>query len=171
MAAAFTPPSSEGKPDVPEWQPPPTTKQDVDWARLHTIDLSLLDSDDQNVVDDLVRLTKTAIRDDGFLYLTNYGVSLEQLHRQFSLAQYTHRKISEEDKERLLWNPSSGLFAGFKRKMGWKREAGEFDGIEQFNFYRGEFEDPDGRVPECLKPFMDEIDAFTTVSSTSSSIC
>jgi hypothetical protein len=47
--------------------------------------------------------------------------------------------------------------------LGWKREAGEFDGIEQFNFYRGEFEDQENRVPECIKPFMDEITAFAEV--------
>lgn len=50
----------------------------------------------------------------------------------------------------------------FKRRLGWRREAGEFDGIEQFNFYRREFED-DNRVPECIMPFMDEIRAFTEV--------
>ena len=165
MAAPFQPPSIEGKPVVPQWVPPEPTKENLDWANLHTIDLSLLDSSDLKVVANLVQLTKTAIKEDGFLYLTNYGVSLEQLHRQFDLAQYTHRNISDEDKERLLWHPESGLFAGFKRKLGWKREAGEFDGIEQFNFYRGEFEDAEAKVPECIKPFMDEITAFTTVSS------
>ena len=133
---------------------------------MHTIDLSLLDSPDPKVVEGLVQLTKTAIKEDGFLYLTEYGVSLDQLQRQFDLAQYLHRNISEEDKERLLWDPSSGLFAGFKRRLGWKREAGEFDGIEQFNFYRGEFQDPDNKVPECIKPFMDEITAFCEVIDT-----
>lgn len=137
---------------------------DLDWASLHTIELSLLDSPDPKVVEDLVQLTKTAIKEDGFLYLTNYGVSLDQLQRQFDLAQYLHRNISGEDKERLLWNPKSGIFAGFKRRLGWQREAGDFDGIEQFNFYRGEFADPDERVPECIKPFVDEISAFSEAS-------
>ncbi|KAK5115224.1 hypothetical protein LTR85_009982 [Meristemomyces frigidus] len=160
MAAPFGPPATQGKPAVPQWIPPEPTKMDLDWASLHTIELSLLDSPDPQVVDDLVKLTKTAIKEDGFLYLTNYGVSLDQLQRQFDLAQYLHRNISDEDKERLLWNPKSGLFAGFKRRMGWKREVGEFDGIEQFNFYRQEFVDPEDRVPECIQPFMDEITAF-----------
>ena len=164
MAAPFNPPSTEGIPIVPKWIPPEPTKEDLDWARLHTIDLSLLDSPDSKVVDDLVQLTKVAIKDDGFLYLTNYGVSLEQLQRQFDLAQYLHSNISDEDKERLLWDPKFGLFAGFKRRLGWKREAGEFDGIEQFNFYRGEFEDEENKVPECIKPFMEEITAFANVS-------
>jgi hypothetical protein len=113
MAADFTPPSTEGKPYVPQWDPPPATKEPLDWANLHTIDLSILDSSNPKDVDDLVQLTKKAIQEDGFLYLVNYGVTLEQLHRQFSLAQYLHRNISEEDKERLLWDPGSGLFAGY----------------------------------------------------------
>lgn len=149
---------------MPQWTPPEPTKLDLDWASLHTIELSLLDSPDSKVVEDLVQITKTAIKEDGFLYLTNYGVSLEQLQRQFDLAQYLHRNISDDDKERLLWNPKSGLYAGFKRRLGWKREAGEFDGIEQFNFYRQEFEDSKSRVPECIKPFMGEITAFCEVS-------
>lgn len=165
MAAPFHSPSTAGKPDVPRWIPPEPTKEDLDWINLHTIDLSLLDSSDAKVVQDLVQLTKTAIKDDGFLYLTNYGISLKQLQRQFDLAQYTHRNISDADKELLLWDPSSGLFAGFKRRFGWKREAAaEPDQIEQFNFYRAEFEDPENKVPECIKPFMDEIAAFTDVS-------
>ncbi|KAK5724232.1 hypothetical protein LTR17_013518 [Elasticomyces elasticus] len=158
MAAPFDPPESKGKPAVPTWVPPPATKEPLDWAKLHTIELSLLDSADPNVVADLVQLTKTAILEDGFLYLTDYGVSLDQLHRQFDLAQYLHRNISDEDKEKLLWDPSTGMFAGFKRRYGWKREKGEMDSIEQFNFYRREFDE--NRVPDCIKPFMDEITAF-----------
>ncbi|KAK4903279.1 hypothetical protein LTR27_000207 [Elasticomyces elasticus] len=158
MAAPFDPPESKGKPAVPTWVPPPATKEPLDWAKLHTIELSLLDSPDPNVVADLVQLTKTAILEDGFLYLRDYGVSLDQLHRQFDLAQYLHRNISDEDKEKLLWDPSTGIFAGFKRRYGWKREKGEMDSIEQFNFYRREFDE--NRVPDCIMPFMDEITAF-----------
>ena len=44
----------------------------------------------------------------------------DKLYRQFDLAQYLHSNISEEDKERLLWDPSTGVFAGFKPRFGWK---------------------------------------------------
>ena len=47
--------------------------------------------------------------------------------------------------------------------MGWKREATEFDGIEQFNFYRDEFLHPEDKVPICIQPFMAEITAFCDV--------
>ena len=79
--APFQPPApdSAGKPDVPEWNPPPVTKETHNFAQLKSIDLSLLDSEDPSVVDALVQQVKTAIRDDGFLFLENYGVSLDQV--------------------------------------------------------------------------------------------
>lgn len=64
---------------MPAWNIPPVTQEKHDFAQLKSIDLSLLDSDDPAVVDGLVQKVKTAIRDDGFLFLEDYGVSLEQV--------------------------------------------------------------------------------------------
>ncbi|RDW69979.1 hypothetical protein BP5796_08376 [Coleophoma crateriformis] len=153
--ALFNPPSpSISKPTVPKWIPPKTTEMVTDWADLRTIDLSLLDSPDPAVVEELVATTKAAIKEDGFLFLTDYG-----LHRQFDLAQYLHSNISQGDRERLHWDPSKGTFAGFKPRLGWKKEAGAPDGIEQFNFYSPQFADHE-KVPTCILPFMDEITSF-----------
>ena len=79
--APFNPPSAElpGKPFVPQWVPPPATKEKHNFAELKSIDLSLLGSEDPAVVDELIQKVKVAIRDDGFLFLENYGVSLEQV--------------------------------------------------------------------------------------------
>ncbi|GJN83837.1 gibberellin 3-beta hydroxylase [Purpureocillium lilacinum] len=163
-AAPFCPPPADlpGKPSVPEWVPPPVTRQKEDFAELTSIDLSDLDSDDPAVVDALVRDVKRAIREDGFLFLENYGVSLEQLHRQFALAQYLYNNISEEDKQALLFHPETGVWSGYKHPYGFKRERGTPDGIEQFNWYKPDWEDPLHRVPTCLHPFMDEIESFCT---------
>ncbi len=115
---------------------------------LKSIDLSLLDSDDPAAVDDLIKQVKTAIRDDGFLFLENYGISLEQVRdeeaakyssmgptkvtaanhgsslrsctSQFALAQYLYNNISEEDKERLLFSPETGVWSGYKHPYGFK---------------------------------------------------
>lgn len=80
-SAPFNPPAADlpGKPFVPEWIPPPVTQEKHDFAELTSIDLSLLDSDDPAVVEDLIKQVKRAIREDGFLFLENYGVSLEQV--------------------------------------------------------------------------------------------
>jgi len=79
--APFNPPPADlpGKPFVPAWEVPPVTKEKHDFAQLKSIDLSLLDSDDPAVVEALVQKVKVAIRDDGFLFLEDYGVSLEQV--------------------------------------------------------------------------------------------
>ncbi|KAK2596208.1 hypothetical protein QQS21_006356 [Conoideocrella luteorostrata] len=163
-SAPFDPPSADlpGKPFVPEWVPPPVTQQQEDFAQLTSIDLSLLDSDDPAIVAHLVNQVKRAIREDGFLFLENYGVSVVQLHRQFAIAQYLYKNITEEDKERLLFHPETGVWSGYKHPYGFKRKCGIPDGIEQFNWYRPDWEDVDNRVPKCLHPFMDEIEAFSS---------
>jgi isopenicillin N synthase-like dioxygenase len=121
-AAPFKPPAADlpGKPFVPDWIPPPITKETHNFAQLKSIDLSKLDPEDPAVVDNLVKEVKQAIRNDGFLFLENYGISLEQLHRQFALAQYLYNNISEEDKERLLFNPETGAWSGYKHPFGFK---------------------------------------------------
>lgn len=80
-SAPFAPPPADlpGKPHVPAWRIPPATKEKHNFAELTSIDLSLLDSEDPAVVDGLVQQVKRAIREDGFLFLENYGVSLEQV--------------------------------------------------------------------------------------------
>ena len=81
MAAPFIPVLSSGdKPHIPKWTPPEPTKMDLDWADLRTIELSLLNSPDPEVVAKLVATTKAAIKEDGFLFLADYGVSLEQIN-------------------------------------------------------------------------------------------
>jgi len=79
MAAPFIPATSgSDKPHVPKWIPQEPTKMDLDWADLRTIELSLLNSPDPEVVAKLVATTKASIKEDGFLFLTDYGVSFEQ---------------------------------------------------------------------------------------------
>lgn len=80
-AALFNPPSPSlpNKPSVPEWIPPTATTETSNFATLKSIDLALLDSDDPTVVANLIEQVKIAIRDDGFLFLENYGISLEQV--------------------------------------------------------------------------------------------
>lgn len=89
------------------------------------------------------------------------GTSLTlQLHRHFAIAQYGFANMSDEDKQRLLFNPeATGRWAGYKHPYGFKRERGKPDGFEQFNWYRREWEDH-SLVLTCLNPFMDEITAF-----------
>jgi len=46
--------------------------------------------------------------------------------------------------------------------VGRQREKGKPDGIEQFNFYSSQFDDL-SKIPECVRPLMDEVSAFVNV--------
>ena len=87
MATPFIAPDPTGKPPVPRWAAPEPTQMNLDWVDLRTIELSLLDSPDSKVVSKLVETTKAAIKEDGFLFLTNYGVSLEQVILQNAIVR------------------------------------------------------------------------------------
>lgn len=85
MSAPFDPPTNfDSKPHVPQWIPPAPPTEDIDYAKLRTVDMSLLDSEDPKVVAQLVETVKGAIRDDGFLYLENFGISLEQVRHIYN---------------------------------------------------------------------------------------
>lgn len=62
---------------------------------------------------------------------------------------------------------ASFWFQGGFNSRGWKlirqRHRAVRDGIEQFNWYSREWQDH-SYVPECIRPFMDEIQAFSEVS-------
>ncbi|WWC63730.1 uncharacterized protein I303_106335 [Kwoniella dejecticola CBS 10117] len=151
------------KPEIPPWIPPPETKEDLDWASLKTLDLSKLDSEDPKDIEQLLDDTRHAIKEDGFLYLTHYGIPLEKLHRQFAIAQHLldGNVITEEEKKRLEIQQHTGSYAGYKPMKGWGAGNGSYDGIENFTFYSPEMENPDKR-PKGLEPFMDEVKEFWT---------
>lgn len=77
---AFNPPSAtaSGKPQVPPWNPPAVTKEKHNFAELTSIDLSKFESEDPKDRQQLVDDVKRAIREDGFLFIENYGITLEQ---------------------------------------------------------------------------------------------
>jgi hypothetical protein len=139
MAAPFIPlPSSSDKAHVPKWIPPEPTKMELDWADLRTIELSLLNSPDPEVVAKLVATTKAAIKEDGFLFLTDYGVSLEQVNLSSPFSDFLLTENAGSFTDNLTWLSISmrtflrkikiacsgihplGVFEGFKPRYGWK---------------------------------------------------
>lgn len=58
------------KEDVPKWRAPPPTSYELPWADILTVDLSLYDTDK----DELVRTVATALGRDGFFYVVNHGI-------------------------------------------------------------------------------------------------
>lgn len=60
-------------PAVPEWIPPKPTEEQVEWANILTVDLSLYDTKK----DELIDTVATALQRDGFFYVVGHGIDLE----------------------------------------------------------------------------------------------
>nr|GAT49625.1 predicted protein [Mycena chlorophos] len=63
----------------------PQTKEDLPWADLPTVDLSLYSNPSNRPA--LANALITAVREKGFFYVKNFGVSAEAVDRQFALCK------------------------------------------------------------------------------------
>lgn len=151
--------------DIPAWVPPKeTTQSGLDWAPLHTLDLSkvFIDRDRTIVPDEIVQEVGHAFNNVGFIYAINHGLSYEKVLRQFSIGQYLLNHISDEEKEKYRAKISEqGSFVGYKTQGRWKLD-GVQDRIEQCNFGSQSFR-PDvaeKTFPPAIQPLIPEILEF-----------
>ena len=64
----------------------PETKETLDWAELVTLDLSQWDKPGGK--QRLARQLEHAVHHVGFFYVQNFGISQEEVDRQFALGRY-----------------------------------------------------------------------------------
>ena len=62
-----------------------TFQENLDWADLVTIDLSLYDTHEGRK--QLAQTLVKAVREDGFFYVKNFNISQERVNRQFSIGK------------------------------------------------------------------------------------
>ena len=60
-------------PDVPVWEAPPVTAEDLEWADILTIDLSKLATEKE----ELIKTVATALQRDGFFYVIGHAIAPE----------------------------------------------------------------------------------------------
>ena len=60
-------------PDVPVWEAPPVTAEDLEWADILTIDLSKLATEKEK----LIKTVATALQRDGFFYVIGHDIAPE----------------------------------------------------------------------------------------------
>ncbi|GAC94239.1 hypothetical protein PHSY_001810 [Pseudozyma hubeiensis SY62] len=151
-------------PALKPWVPPtPTTETDLEWAPLHTLDLSTITGEDYTTVpDSIVSSVGEAFSRDGFIYAVNHGLSWEHVLRQFAIGQYAFHGVSEADKARYKADIlGTGSFVGYKEQGHWKLN-GVKDRIEQLNFGSQSFS-PEAKsklFPESLQELLPEIEEF-----------
>ena len=155
--------SSSDQIDVPAWVPPtPSSRDDLDWAPLHTLDLSLVQGEEfDQVPEHVVKEVGEAFSRDGFIYVENHGLSYEQVLRQFSIGQFAFNNVNDEEKQRCVADMlQSGSFVGYKPMGHWQLN-GVKDRIEQLNFGSQSFtKEQHDRFPKQVQPLIEEIHAF-----------
>ncbi|KAK4686180.1 hypothetical protein P7C73_g3952, partial [Tremellales sp. Uapishka_1] len=167
-------------PPIPTYVPTKPTSLDIKWADLTEIDLSKLHSSDPAVVDELVRTTARAIREDGFLYVTNYGMSLEQASTiELSTAASAYIAVrstvnspsantasTTSPKKRRRDCSGILIWVIIKAISPVLRGEATVDDIEHMNYYAPQLKDLD-LVPKCMHPYMDELRSFIQFASDS----
>lgn len=112
---------------------PPETKQDLPWSELVTLDLE--DYARPGGKERLANQLEHAVHHVGFFYVKNFGLTQEQIDRQFTLAQALF-ELPVEEKEQFEVNYAAADYNGWRRPFAVKNKKGgtsAFSNIEMYN--------------------------------------
>ncbi|KAJ5503312.1 hypothetical protein N7463_006186 [Penicillium fimorum] len=137
----------------------PTTKEELDWAELITLDLSQYEQPGGK--EDLVKQLDHAVRNVGFFYVKNFNISQEEIDNQFALGREFYALPLEE---KLKFHSASDLERGgynSYRPAGQRILAnGIKDNVQVYNIpkFDGHHERPQ---PSVLTENIKEIETFS----------
>jgi isopenicillin N synthase-like dioxygenase len=117
-------------PTYPRYQDIPETTADLDWADLITIDLSKFD--EPGGKQELATQLKHAISTVGFFYVTDFGLSEEDVDEQFAIAKDLFDMPAEE-KQPYRVDPTKQGFFGWKPRGSRKQQYGLKDSLELYD--------------------------------------
>lgn len=104
---------SSEKAALPAWVPPKVTSEELEWADILTVDLSLYETDKQKLIDTVA----TALQRDGFFYVIGHDISPEivsSCYHQLN-SSFQHSNLSFRDNSTSV-NILSTVFQEKKRK-------------------------------------------------------
>ncbi|KAF9264431.1 Clavaminate synthase-like protein [Marasmius fiardii PR-910] len=141
---------------VPPWVPAKPTSEDLEYADLPIIDLSLPPREFLGQVEKI----KEAMETHGFLYCVNHPYSVEEMSRIFSIANvpFTESLVPFEEKKRYEGTMKvSGSYQGYKLREYWHIDKGVRDQVEIYNLNR---DITKREHPTALRSFLPEIQEF-----------
>jgi len=136
---------------------PPETKADLPWSELVTLDLE--DYQRPGGKERLAKQLEHAVHHVGFFYVKNYGLTAEQVDRQFTLAQ-NFFELPVEEKEKYEVRYAEADYNGWRRP-GRATQVKAKDNIEMYNFakftkhFEGRYQHPD-----LIRAHLAEIETF-----------
>lgn len=112
---------------VKPWSRPEPTREELDWAPLVEIDLSLFDQPGGK--EQLAKQLHDAVTRVGFWVVVGHGISDEQVLRQFSIGNAFFKEPLEE-KRRFPCNFAEGEYFGYRENERWIGDTGVKDNVE-----------------------------------------
>ncbi|KAK1246279.1 hypothetical protein MKX08_000081 [Trichoderma sp. CBMAI-0020] len=147
---------AQGPVEIPVYHQVPETAHELDWADLVTLDLSQFEEPGGKV--HLAKQLQEAIQKIGFFYITNFGLSQEQVDRQFAIGKEVFR-LPTEEKLKYRAELEKGGYNGYK-PLGLREVApGIWDNTEIFNIpkFIQAYERPQ---PEIINQNRHEVENF-----------
>ncbi|KAJ3550209.1 hypothetical protein NM208_g95 [Fusarium decemcellulare] len=134
------------------------TTQDLDWADLVTLDLSKFDRPGGK--QELAAEFSRAIEEVGFFYVTNHGLSKEDIDTQFALASSV---LSQSYEEKLPYRAAleQGDYNGWKPPGTRDLIPGVKDNFEIYNIPKFIPEHADRPHPEVVRNYWGTIEGFS----------
>ncbi|CAJ2512726.1 Uu.00g008450.m01.CDS01 [Anthostomella pinea] len=156
MAAVATPTVHQENSGIPTYHQVPETKYELDWADLVTLDLSQFDQPGgkQKLATQLFE----AIQKIGFFYITNFGLTQEQVDQQFAIGKEVF-KLPTDEKLKFRADLENGGYNGYKPLGIREVRPGIYDNTEIYNIpkFIPALERPH---PEIINQNRDDIESF-----------
>jgi len=118
---------------LPTYQQAAESTYDLDWADLVTLDLSKFSTPDGRRA--LADQLKTAMHSVGFFYITNFGLTQEQVDRQFAIGKEIF-ELPVEEKLKYRADLEHGDYNGYRPRGSIELFPGLRDNVEMYNVFK-----------------------------------
>lgn len=118
---------------LPVYQQVPESKHELDWADLVTLDLSTYDAPGGK--EKLANQLRDAVQKVGFFYITNFGLSQDEVDHQFAIGKEIFA-LPEEEKLKHRADLEHGHYSGYRPKGTIELLPGLRDNVEMYNVFK-----------------------------------
>lgn len=132
------------------------TTQDLPWADLVTLDLSKFDQEGGKQA--LAAQLKDAVNNVGFFYITNFGLSQDEVDEQFAIGREFFA-LPTDEKMKYKADLANGNYNGYRPKGSSEVLPGKRDNVEMLNVFKY-LPELDRNRPEVIEENRESIEKF-----------
>jgi len=148
-------PMSPARP-LPKYVQEKESSYDLEWADLVTLDLSQFDTPGGK--ERLAAQLKEAVHKVGFFYIVNYGLSQEEVDRQFAIGKEFFA-LPTEEKLKYRADLEHGNYNGYRPKGSGEVLPGKRDNVEMLNVFKY-LPELDRNRPDIIEENREEVERF-----------